>query len=216
MFIDLPASYYYKDSTGRNLAWIRNSTLEVMNGSVSFNDLMYAMTYRLKGKERCSYCGKLLKNGNRTLDHIIPRDLGAPTITNNLTPSCSNCNSTKNNMMPWEYEEYLMLGRAEKQIFLREVNIRHEQIKFCSGFKLPYGWVDTAFTEDIEIPRIPSHINLQTVSEFYEKYGNLRKPVVIDQKGILIDGLRVLLFTEKMRIKRIPVIVLENVSIVSR
>ena len=62
---------------------------------VDFNDLMYALTYEIyRDDMRCFYCGELLTEKQRTLDHRFPVDLGGPSLTNNLVPTCRKCNST--------------------------------------------------------------------------------------------------------------------------
>lgn len=48
-----------------------------------------------KVDEHCTYCGKLLSNGNRTKDHVIPKCRGGQDLTNNLVPACAYCNQQK-------------------------------------------------------------------------------------------------------------------------
>lgn len=43
----------------------------------------------------CQYCGKLLKSGQMTVDHIIPKSLGGASSFNNCVASCYPCNSKK-------------------------------------------------------------------------------------------------------------------------
>ena len=58
---------------------------------------MYELTYMMKGNQICYYCGKTISKKEMTLDHVYPRDFGGPSITDNLVPCCSHCNSSKGN-----------------------------------------------------------------------------------------------------------------------
>lgn len=46
----------------------------------------------------CVYCGKNLKNAKpklRTLDHVLPRELGGSNRADNLVTACKRCNDAK-------------------------------------------------------------------------------------------------------------------------
>jgi hypothetical protein len=45
----------------------------------------------------CSYCGRRIKAGEATLDHIKPRDQGGLDTPSNLKLCCEPCNKVKNN-----------------------------------------------------------------------------------------------------------------------
>ena len=48
---------------------------------------------------RCAYCGEEL--GNRpTIDHIVPKAQGGPTVPSNLVACCLACNASKGHQ-PW-------------------------------------------------------------------------------------------------------------------
>lgn len=46
---------------------------------------------------RCAYCGyqSTAENKDITLDHVIPKAKGGPTIRRNLVPACRTCNVSK-------------------------------------------------------------------------------------------------------------------------
>ncbi len=216
MFIDLPDSYHYNASkTGRSIARIRESVLEVNEGT-SFNNLMYALTYRMKGKRYCKYCGQYLQKEKITLDHIWPKDLGGPTITTNLNPTCCKCNSDKANMTMEEYTVYQKMSKSDKTNFMRDLYLRHEKIKHERGFILPRDWGEIIPLEEVNLGRIPKDVNIELVEQFYKTYKNLRKPIVVDRNGFLLDGLRVFMFARRIQIRHIPAIILDNVEIVRR
>ena len=216
MFIDLPDSYCYNVSKNeRSIARIRESVLMVNEG-ISFNDLMYALTYRMKGKRYCKYCGQYIPKEKITLDHIWPRDLGGPTITTNLNPSCCKCNSDKANMTMEEYMLYQGMSKPDKTNFIRDIYLKHEKIKHETGFILPIGWGEMIPIKEVNSGRIKKNVNIELVEQFYKVYRNLRKPIVVDRNGFLLDGLRVFLFARKIQIRHIPAIILDNVEVVRK
>ncbi|MCR4881631.1 MAG: HNH endonuclease [bacterium] len=46
----------------------------------------------------CAYCGKALKDKDKTLDHILPQCAGGKSYANNIVICCSNCNTRKGNL----------------------------------------------------------------------------------------------------------------------
>lgn len=56
----------------------------------------YNLYKRDKGK--CSYCGKLLKMSEMTVDHVIPKSQKGKDSWENLVTACQPCNSKKDNM----------------------------------------------------------------------------------------------------------------------
>lgn len=57
--------------------------------------------------------------------------------------------------------------------------------------------------------------NYKNIKNFYEKYGHIQKPVIVDRKGFLLDGFITLMYAKNSKIKRLPVIILENVEVVT-
>lgn len=63
-------------------------------------------------KRRCSagicyYCGKRVRPGDLTMDHIVPIIRGGKSRKGNVVPACKECNNKKRHMLPVEWEEYL-------------------------------------------------------------------------------------------------------------
>ena len=50
----------------------------------------------------CQYCGKMHREDQLNLDHVIPRDRGGRTTWENIVTSCIRCNSKKANRLPHE------------------------------------------------------------------------------------------------------------------
>ena len=79
-----------------------------------FEKTMAAITYQLKGEDTCKYCGTILTHAIRTIDHVYARDLGGPTVPNNLEPCCKSCNTRKRIFDKEEFERYLQIEKSEK------------------------------------------------------------------------------------------------------
>ena len=46
----------------------------------------------------CAYCGKALRDKDKTLDHVIPQCAGGKGYANNIVICCGNCNTKKGNL----------------------------------------------------------------------------------------------------------------------
>lgn len=55
----------------------------------------------------CHYCRKRFGPKELTMDHVIPLALGGKSERFNLVPCCKACNTQKNQLLPWEWEEYM-------------------------------------------------------------------------------------------------------------
>jgi len=53
-----------------------------------------------RDKNECQYCGKFLKPGQPTLDHILPKSLGGTSTFMNCITACYACNNKKGNKTP--------------------------------------------------------------------------------------------------------------------
>ena len=68
-------------------------------------------------KPVCPYSGTELTISNLHLEHIIPISLGGGTVAENLIPSCSSCNFSKNgnHMIEWyEIQPFFTIERFQK------------------------------------------------------------------------------------------------------
>lgn len=50
----------------------------------------------------CAYCGKTIRDGEITVDHIVPKSRGGKWTWTNLVTSCSECNQKKGDRLPHE------------------------------------------------------------------------------------------------------------------
>lgn len=184
----------------------------------SLRNAMYILTYEIKGKHKCFYCGKEIVNGKVTLDHVFPQDFGGPTITNNLEPACTSCNSQKSNLTKEQYEKFLSLSYNDRKQYLRDILSVFEFIRKWEEFELPNTWI-----EEKEIDSIIANISLsedykgpkyKKVKDYYKKYKHFQKPLILDRKNFLLDGFTALMYAKNHNIRSVPVIVLENVEVV--
>ena len=201
----------------------------------SFKDVMYQLTYLLYGKNECFFCHKKLRSNmlemdntkyfsQITLDHLIPQEFGEPTITNNLRPACSECNSTKGNMYPDEFLEYKKFDNKRD----KESKIARRKFKESLCFtqeQRRYGVIESVnkewFTEEL-IRNIfvsfwiaePLGLMYKKQERFFKKYKRLPKPIVISQNRFLLDGFNTILLGKYNFCEKINIIVLENVVFV--
>jgi len=53
---------------------------------------------------RCTYCEQEFPAKELTMDHRVPLAQGGKSIKSNLVPCCKSCNSSKKNMLAFEWE----------------------------------------------------------------------------------------------------------------
>lgn len=217
MIIDLPKS-------SKDEIIIINDSMKVEDGllklyfPISFQDCMYDLTYFMKGREKCFYCLRTIDKNKITLDHLIPQDFGGPTIPNNLVPACKSCNCDKANMFDSIYNKYLKLPTInEKRQFISDFESITFFIHRWYGFDFIKNWI-----EEKEIDNIIVNISLEysykgkkykKIKEYYRKYKHFQKPIILDRRNFLLDGFTTLMYAKDNQIKKVPVIVLENVEV---
>ena len=211
MNIPLPKQYSYKD-----IAKVENDILHIYV-PIKFEDLMYDLTYAVKDSNKCYYCSRPLSRDRSTLDHLYPRDLGGPTIPNNLCISCANCNSNKSNMFEKEFLIYSTLSDIDKKAFYHDYGSYLHFLKKWYSPVLPDGWVSyerigKIIMSDLPYPLVKGK-TYNKVKKLYKKYGRLYRAIIVDKKYKLLDGFNTLIFSQDNSIPLIPTIVLENVEL---
>lgn len=208
MYMELPKRFEL------SFAEVKEETLFI-NDLFRFEDMMYEITYALKEK-KCVYCGGKLSEKNSTLDHRYPRDTGGISITDNLFPCCSECNSSKSNLTHDEFIKLKKLSKNERKKYIKHVYSYNQKTMKKIGYKLPKKWVDLEKSGDIRnnspIERLKGK-KYYRILEFYNEYKKLPRPIIVDRNSQLLDGFNILFFAEEFNIKKIPVIRLENVEI---
>lgn len=217
MIIEIPQGYTFIKEENI-IAFEENGKLKLRPWLGKFDDVMYDLTYKLKGNKKCHYCGKEIEIPSKvTLDHVYPRSLGGPTIPQNLVPACRECNGRKGDMKPDQFRAYMNLEDSEKKKrFLKEFyDSKFFQERWIHV--LPDGW-----TEKTQINELILLIDLHDANtskyrrtkEFYLRCGQFPKPIIIDCHRFVLDGFTQVLYAKNNKIKEIPTIILENVEVI--
>ncbi|HUV78269.1 MAG TPA: HNH endonuclease [Desulfobacterales bacterium] len=61
----------------------------------------------------CHYCGCLAPPKELTMDHIVPISRGGRTTKGNVVTACKECNNSKKQLLPIEWEQYLKDVRTD-------------------------------------------------------------------------------------------------------
>lgn len=84
----------------------------------------------------CQYCGKFLKSGQVTVDHVIPKSIGGQSSFTNCVTSCYSCNNKKGNRTPEQANMLLKIKPAAPVGYLHYVSEQdewHESWDFYFG-----------------------------------------------------------------------------------
>ena len=218
MTIEIPQGYILIKE-GTIIAFEENGILKIRPWLGIFHDIMYDLTYKLKGDTRCYYCGKEVdcEGVHLTLDHVYPRALGGPTIPQNLVPACKKCNGCKENMTPDQFKAYMCLESFDKKREFKKAFLKIKDFQEKWVHVLPAEW-----TSQTPIGELFVSIDLSDTStnkyrktkEYYQRTGHFRKPIVIDSHRFVLDGFTEVLYAKNNKIREIPTIVLENVEVI--
>ncbi|MBT8339969.1 MAG: HNH endonuclease [Desulfatitalea sp.] len=63
---------------------------------------------RQRAKGRCHWCRAQVSTDELTMDHIVPLARGGKTTKGNVVPCCKTCNTRKKQLLPMEWEAYLL------------------------------------------------------------------------------------------------------------
>jgi 5-methylcytosine-specific restriction endonuclease McrA len=61
----------------------------------------------------CHYCRRQVGATALTMDHIVPLIRGGRSVRGNTVPACKDCNSKKQSLLPWEWDEFVSRQGAE-------------------------------------------------------------------------------------------------------
>lgn len=59
-------------------------------------------------KGQCYWCLQSVPARELTMDHIVPLARGGKTTKGNVVPACKTCNTKKKQLLPMEWEAYLI------------------------------------------------------------------------------------------------------------
>lgn len=218
MIIELPKEFSLNEKRKGVVAFIENDILKITR-QTSFRKIMAEIAYEIKGREECQYCHKKVTKEEMTVDHMFPIDFGGPTISNNLLPSCKGCNNKKGNMTYQQYMTFLKeKNNGLEEVYLKALKKYQEELRKKRIYQIPKKWITEKMINDIVI-----NMNLyenyrkkkyRSYEEYYLKYGILKKPIIVDKNGFLLDGFLQIMVAKNNNVKSIPVIQLENVEVI--
>ncbi len=228
MFLELPN---YNMSLKNGAAEINEGNL-YLHRLLDFDSIMVELAYIMYGKD-CYYCKRKFSTDSEelkdtkkyfsklTIDHLIPKEFGGPTITNNLRPTCVDCNNTKGNLLPYEFQ-YLQDKKREEGVkeikreikqYKESLSDSQERRRFGELEVFPEGWLTECPNNLLVNLSIlnPLGLSYRKIQNFYKKYRRINKVVVFSKNGVLLDGLNGYLFAKYEGTDRIHFIMLENV-----
>ena len=218
MILEIPDGYTFSNKKDPHSYAYEKEGVLYIKGKLPYEQLMYNLSFSLKNKKRCYYCGKKLNSKNRTLYHRIPRVLGGITLPINLEVACKKCNEDKDNLKTSQYEALIELSsEAQKSKLISEYKNLNEIELEKRGTCIPACWISinhrSRIYADIDLDTSYKGKRYSKIKTFYKKYHHLPRPIVVSSNNVLLDGYLVLMFAKNKKIKKIPTIVLENVIV---
>lgn len=217
MIIEIPQGYVFSKENSI-IAFEEEQILKMYGRRGKFHEVMYDLTYQLKGRNKCYYCGNEIEIQSKvTLDHVYPASLGGPTIPINLVPACRKCNGIKENMTPLQYQAYRKLKDEEqRKQYIREFsNIKFFQERWLHI--LPEEWISQTPISDLLVLMDLTDTNTRKyrkTKEYYSRCKQFPKPIIVDSQRFVLDGFTQVLYAKNNKITEIPTIVLENVAVI--
>ena len=220
MLVELPKKFERKLNE-YSFARIRDGVLE-LKGDFNFEKIMIELTYQMRGRTECYYCKRKVKATKITIDHMFPSDFGGVTITNNLAPACSTCNSNKSNMNQYEFRVWSSLkSREEKKSFYHNTVNRKKRNKRSpyltkKGYDMPRKWIQFIKLDYVaKVSRVnpEGSDKYKKMLDFARKTQKIPRPLVLSSNLILIDGETAYAVAKAMQFLEVPVIILENVIV---
>ena len=215
MIIRLPKKFTYIDKNACGRAYVKRGILYI-DGNVNFKNLMYKLTYALKGSNRCAYCGAILTKKNRTIDHMYPQALGGPSITDNLLPCCKKCNLDKRGMTYTQFQEWRKTEENKKEAFFRKCIKENYEVTKRGRFLVKHGWITK-----INVKELLENVNLKKISEckyrkaesYFILFKQYQRPIIVSGNGWLLEGKCNLKHAKRHGKQRLCAIVLDNVVV---
>lgn len=219
MIIRLPSHFIYNNRATDSIAYVEDGIL-YMTKFTNFEDLMYTITYVLKGYDKCGYCGEKLTQKTRTMDHMYPRRWGGLSIPENLLPCCKKCNQDKKDMTYNQFLEWRKLSSPKaRDEFYKKCLKRNLRIARNGKFIIEREWLTPYDVR--EVVREISFKNLdpgksKKLSAYYNNWKQYPHPAIVSSNGWFIKGLHILHHAKKIQKRRVMAVVLENVVVMDK
>lgn len=119
------------------------------DGIWTINNLLRNNIAKIECNDICWYCGKEMKVGQLSVDHVFPRSKGGTDDMDNIIMCCQSCNSSKadKDLMDWynereEFPPYYVIALYLKLIY--KYAVEHELLdKYLDqidNMDLPFNW----------------------------------------------------------------------------
>jgi len=216
MKIRLPPAFIYVNRSKNGSAYVKNGILYV-KGYANFEELMYTITYMVKGYDTCHYCGCELTDKSRTLDHMYPRRWGGISIPDNLIPSCKNCNGEKMDMTYKQFMQYRRLeSKKEKEDYYQKCLQENSKIRRKSKFVLDRRWLSIYNIQ--KLLKFMSFSGLEkgksaNLAAYYRNWGQYPHPMIVSSNNWVFKGKHILHHAKGIKRKAVMAVVLENVVV---
>ena len=219
MKIQLPEAFIYTNRANNSSAHVKDGILYV-SGCISFEDLMYTLTYTIKGYDKCYYCGCELTGKKRTLDHMYPRRWGGVSIPENLIPSCKNCNRDKMDMTYEQFMQYRKLkSKQDKEDFYKKCLEENLRVRKRAKFVLDKDWLSV-----YDIRQLLSYMKFnklektksKNLAAYYRNWGQYPHPMIVSSNDWVFKGRHILHHAKGIKRKSVMAIVLDNVVVVDK
>ena len=211
MILNLPE--HFSEENKNYKAEVRNKILYIA-WTLNFKRLMYDLAFLQYGEHECYYCHKICNDTKMTIDHVYPKKYGDVSVPENLRPVCNECNSEKGNLNLREYKTLRGLKEKSRKRYRERQGAKKEKIRYEKGFDLPDEWIEIVNMSDIIFPSYYKFVygkKFMKDINFIKKYGHVPKPVILSSNKVLLDGRNVYNSAKKLKLKKVPAIVLENV-----
>lgn len=211
MILNLPE--HFSEDNKNYKAEVRNKILYI-TWVLNFKQLMYDLAFLQYGEHECYYCHKICNDTKMTIDHVYPKKYGGVSVPANLRPVCNECNSEKGNLNLREYKTLRGLKEKSRKRYRERQGAKKEKIRYEKGFDLPDEWIEMVNMSDIIFPSYYKFVygkKFMKDINFIKKYGHVPEPVILSSNKVLLDGRNVYNSAKKLKLKKVPAIVLENV-----
>ena len=219
MKIQLPETFIYTSRSKKASAYVKDGILYV-KGYISIEDLMYTITYVVKGYDKCYYCGCELTDKNRTLDHIYPRRWGGVSIPENLVPSCKNCNTDKMDMSYDQFMQYRKIKTKKgKDEFYNKCLQANLKVRKRAKFVLNSNWLSVYDIRELlkymKFDRL-EETKSKNLAAYYRNWGQYTHPIIVSSNGWVFKGRHILHHAKQIKRKSVIAIVLDNVVVLDK
>ncbi len=212
MTILLPDEFKSYDKDGYLDAEVKDGVLHLYRSS-TFRKVMYDLTYSIYG-DTCMYCKK---NKANSIDHRVPQDFGGPTITNNLYPTCKDCNSLKSNMFEDEFYKYLSFSDThDRRQYQKSLKPIQEDRRFGTVPSIPGDWISKKKLNVIMVKFYidePLGSKYKKLKKFFSTWKRHKNPVIISSNGVLLDGFNTIFIGKLENRTDYDQIILDNVFV---